>query len=67
MTWKTQKEKGLKQAVLYCRDNDILKEFLEKHGTEVLGMLFAEWNQEEALAVHYAEGLEEGLEKGREE
>ena len=38
-------------------------------------MLFAEWNQEEALAVHYAEGREEGreeglevgLEKGREE
>ena len=27
-------------------------------------MLFAEWNQEEALAVHYAEGLEEGMEKG---
>ena len=34
-------------------------------------MLFAEWNQEDALAVHYAEGLEKGmergLEKGREE
>ena len=60
------REEGLKQAVLYCRDNDILKEFLEKHGTEVLGMLFAEWNQEEALAVHYAEGREEGLEEGME-
>jgi len=58
------REKGLKQAVIYCRDNDILKEFLEKHGTEVLSMLFAEWNQEDALAVHYAEGKEEGREEG---
>ena len=58
------REEGLKQAVLYCRDNDILKEFLEKHGTEVLSMLFAEWNQEDALAVHYAEGREEGREEG---
>ena len=58
------REEGLKQAVIYCRDNDILKEFLEKHGTEVLTMLFAEWNQEDALAVHYAEGIEKGMEKG---
>ena len=27
-------------------------------------MLFAEWNQEDALAVHYAEGLAEGMERG---
>ena len=27
-------------------------------------MLFAEWNQEDALAVHYAEGMEKGLERG---
>jgi len=27
-------------------------------------MLFAEWNQEDALAVHYAEGKEEGREEG---
>ena len=61
------REEGLKQAVLYCRSNDILKKFLEKHGTEVLTMLFAEWNQEDALAVHYAEGMEKGREEGREE
>ena len=60
------REEGLKKAVIYCRDNDILKEFLEKHGTEVLTMLFAEWNQEDALAVHYAEGMERGMEKGME-
>ena len=60
------REEALKQAVLYCRDNDILKEFFEKHGTEVLNMLYTEWNQEDALAVHYAEGMEMGIEKGME-
>jgi predicted transposase/invertase (TIGR01784 family) len=57
------REEGLKRAVIYCRDNDILRKFLEEHGTEVLNMLFAEWNQEDALAVHYAEGREEGREE----
>ena len=28
------------RAVTYCRDRDILREFLEKHGTEVLSILF---------------------------
>jgi predicted transposase/invertase (TIGR01784 family) len=30
-------------------------------------MLFTEWNWDDALAVRFEEGLEEGLEKGREE
>ena len=56
--------KAIKQAVLYCRDHDILREFLEKHGTEVLNMLTKEWKMEDALAVRYAEGWEGGLEEG---
>ena len=54
---------AVKRAVVYCRDHDILKEFLEKYGTEVLNMLMTEWRMEDALAVRYEEGLEEGLEK----
>jgi predicted transposase YdaD len=30
-------------------------------------MLFVDWNWDDALAVRYGEGLEDGLEKGREE
>ena len=30
-------------------------------------MLFAEWNQEEALAVRYKEGMEAGVNRGRNE
>ena len=56
--------KAIKRAVIYCRDHDILKEFLEKYGTEVLKMLTKEWNQEDALAVRFDEGREEGIETG---
>ena len=56
-------EMGIKQ----CRDNGILKDFLEKHGTEVINMLMTEWNLDDALAVRFEEGMEQGIEKGREE
>jgi hypothetical protein len=60
-------EEAVKKAVIYCRDHDILKEFLAKNATEVLEMLMTEWNWDDALACRYEEGREEGLEKGREE
>ena len=61
------KEEAMKKAVLYCRDHDILKEFLEQNGTEVMNMLITEWKMEDALAVRFEEGREEGWEEGREE
>jgi len=69
------KEKSIKEAVKHCQKHDILKEFLETHGSEVLNMLLTEWNLEDAKEVWreearedgLAEGLEQGLEQGREE
>ncbi len=62
---------AIKRAVVYCRDHDILKEFLEKNAAEVLNMLMAEWKLEDALAFRFEEGIElgreEGIELGREE
>jgi len=60
-------KKAIKKAVIYCRKHDILREFLELHATEVLNMLFTEWNWDDALAVAREEGKEDGLEEGREE
>ncbi|MCL2070109.1 MAG: Rpn family recombination-promoting nuclease/putative transposase [Treponema sp.] len=57
-------QEAIKKAVVYCRDHDILKEFLEKQASEVLSMLMTEWNMDDALAVRYEEGHEEGMEKG---
>jgi predicted transposase/invertase (TIGR01784 family) len=58
-------EEAMKKAVKYCEKHDILKEFLELHGGEVLNMLYTEWNMDDALAVRYEEGKEEGVEEGR--
>ena len=52
-------EKAIRQGIRYCIEHDILKEFLKEYGTEVVNMLYAEWDMEEALAVRYEEGREE--------
>ena len=65
------KEKALEEAIIYCQNHDILKEFLEKHGTEVLYMLLEEWNIDDAKEVWQedarAEGIEQGMAKGKAE
>ena len=55
---------AIKRAVNYCRDHDILKEFLEQNASEVMNMLMTEWNWDDALDVRYEEGREEGMEQG---
>jgi len=57
------KNEAMKKTVRYCREHDILKEFLEQNGTEVMNMLMTEWKMEDALEVRF----EEGMEKGKEE
>jgi len=57
-------EKAAVSAINYCIANNILKEFLEAHASEVLNMLLTEWNQDEALEVAREEAREEGREEG---
>jgi len=53
-----------KLAVKTCISKNILVSFLERHSSEILNMLIrGEWNMEEALAVRYEEGQEDGGEK----
>jgi len=52
-------EKAVKNAIEYCIEKDILKEFLEANSSEVLNMLLTEWNQDEAVDVAREEGREE--------
>jgi len=51
---------AIKKAVNHCQKHDILKEFLNLHASEVLNMLYTEWNWDDALAVRYEEGQEDG-------
>ncbi|MDR0655601.1 MAG: hypothetical protein LBG22_04735 [Treponema sp.] len=57
------REEGVKAAVKDCISRGILKEFLELHSSEVFNMLFTEWNWDDALAVRFEEGREEGREE----
>jgi hypothetical protein len=57
-------EGAIRKAILYCRDHDILKEFLKRHAREVINMLLHEWNMDTALAVRFEEGMERGIEQG---
>jgi len=59
-------EKGVRNAINYCIKKNILKEYLEAHGSEVYNMLLTEWNQDEAIEVAREEGREDGLEEGME-
>ena len=58
------REEAVKEAVKFCEKHDIMKEFLKLHAGEVLGMLYTEWNLDDAIAVAREEGQEEGMEKG---
>jgi len=49
----------------YCQEHDILREYLEKHGTEVINMLYYEYNQELEREVIREEAIEDGIEMGR--
>ena len=64
-------DEALKCAVKYCIENNILRDFLMKHGSEVIAMLVEEYTTEDFLKAMVEEALEEareeGLEKGREE
>jgi len=56
----SSRKKAIKETVKYCQKHDILKEFLELHAAEVLGMLMTEFNLEDAIAVAREEAWEDG-------
>lgn len=61
---------AVKEAVLECVEEGVLKEFLSRHGKEVHEMDFFDITYEEFLKIRVDEaredGLEEGMEKGTE-
>ncbi|MDR3166656.1 MAG: Rpn family recombination-promoting nuclease/putative transposase [Treponema sp.] len=60
-----EKEEAMTLAVRWCIAHNVLKPFLEFHGSEVVNMLMTEWKLEDALIVEREEGREKGLEEGR--
>ena len=75
--YKNSMEKGdllehcIKMAIKECIEKDILKDFLLENGSEVVNMLYTEFNLEDAKLVWkqeaFEDGFEEGIEKGMEQ
>ncbi|MCR5481185.1 MAG: hypothetical protein K6F52_00090, partial [Clostridia bacterium] len=65
------REAAMRAALLRCKTEEILPDFLDKHGTEVFGMLFDVVTKEEYGKLleesGYEKGIEEGIAKGRAE
>lgn len=55
---------AMAEVLKKCKEEGILVEFLEKYGTEVIGMLYKELTEEEAMEISKQDGYEEGLEAG---
>lgn len=64
MTQEKNLDKALKQTIEDCEKEGIMVDFVRKHGSKAVNMLFTQWNLEDALEVRYEEGLEDGAEKG---
>lgn len=58
---------AIESAIHDCLQKGIMTEFLGKHGSEVVNMLFTEFNMEEALKVRGEEQYEIGRAEGRAE
>ena len=57
-------DKAITQTIRDCEKEGIMVDFVRRHGSEAVNMLFTQWNFEDALEVRYEEGLEDGEEKG---
>ena len=51
---------AIREAMRYCEEHDIMREFLEEHEREVIDMVDFEWNQKDFEEAILEEGREEG-------
>jgi hypothetical protein len=61
-----ERKGGMREAVRWCIAHNILKDFLELHGSEVVNMLITEWNWDAFIAVREREDREVGRKEGQE-
>ena len=73
MAASMERAQAIREAMRYCEESDIMKEFLQQHEREVVDMVNFEWNQkdfeeailEEGMERGRAEGMEQGMEQGK--
>ena len=62
-----EKALSVERAVRRCVKEGVLREFFESHASEVVNMLFTEFDMDIALQVREQEGWERGREQGEKE
>ena len=58
------RDTAITQAVKDCRAEGIMAEFMREHGSEVVNMLYTQWNYDDAVEVEREEAYEDGREAG---
>ena len=59
-----ENKEAIAKAVKYCISHGILLDYLKEHGSEVVNMIFTEWNWDDAKAVWQEEAEARGIRKG---
>lgn len=62
-----ERVRAIREAMRYCMEHDVMKEFLQKHESEVIDMVNFEWNQKDFEEAIREDGIEQGMARGREE
>ena len=57
-------DEATKETIAYCRDNNIMSDYIAEHESEVFRMLTMEWNENEAKNAYIEEGIEQGMKQG---
>ena len=60
-----ERVQAIREAMRYCEEHDIMREFLEEHEREVIDMVDFEWNQKDFEEAILEEGIERGIEEGK--
>ena len=55
---------AIKQAIIFCKNNNIMKNFLSLNESEVYDMISVEWDWNEAKKIWLEEGEEKGFLEG---
>ena len=56
---------AIERAIDYCIEENVLREFLKKNRSEVMGSILTEYNEKETMEAFYKDGKEEGREEGQ--
>ena len=54
-----ERVRAIREAMRYCMEHDVMKEFLQEHESEVIDMVNFEWNQKDFEEAVREEGREE--------